>query len=530
MPNEPRTDEFKQKYRPDQSALDQEVDAALAGLSMDDLYAFDKARPGVEAAADGGASGAAGGGAAPGGRPSAGHVPQKGFRRGRVVSVTKDDAFVDFGGKSQGIVSLIQFHDQPEPPKVGDEFDFHVDRYDEREGLLILSRRGATATNVTWENLELGQVVEGTVTGMNKGGLELDVKNMRAFMPAGQVDLYFQKDISTFIGQRVKAEVTQFDAHAKNLIVSRRNVLEREKEEAKQKLMEELAEDQMRRGVVRSVTDFGAFVDLGGVDGLLHVSEMSFRRGRHPSEFVKVGDVVDVKIIKLDKASGKLSLSLKSAMADPWAGVETKYPVGTALTGRVTRVPQEGFGAFVEVEEGLEGLLPVSEMSWQRIRHPNDVVKEGDTHRLVVIALDPSSRKLTFSLKQAGPDPWKDVKDRYAQDMVVSGNVTRVVDFGAFVELEPGLEGLVHISELDAKRVRASGDVVKPGQEVKVRVLEVDPEARRMSLSIRRAAEPTPAPAPAAAGAATAAAPAAPEAAKKPKKRPPLKGGLDWGW
>jgi small subunit ribosomal protein S1 len=513
MSNDLRSDEFKKKFRPDQTALDQEVDAALAGVSMDELYGFDKPQPGA-APAEG----------TPSGGPAVGHVPQKGFRRGRIISVGKDDAFVDFGGKSQGIVSLIQFLDT-EPPKIGDEFDFHVDRYDEREGLLILSRKGATATNVSWETLEIGQVVEGTVTGVNKGGLEVEVKGMRAFMPAGQVDLYFQKDISTFIGQRIKAEVTQFDAHAKNLIVSRRHVLEREKEEAKKQLMEELAEGQMRRGTVRSVTDFGAFVDLGGVDGLLHVSEMSFRRGRHPSEFVKVGDVVDVKVLKIDKATGKLSLSLKSAMADPWTGVETKYPVGTALTGRITRVPQEGFGAFVEVEEGLEGLLPVSEISWQRIRHPNDVVKEGDTLRLVVIALDPTARKLTFSLKQAGPDPWKEVKDRYATDMVVTGNVTRVVDFGAFVEVEPGLEGLVHISELANNRVRSSGDVVKPGQEVKVRILEIDPEARRMSLSVKRAVE-TVAPA----STAAAAAPAAPEASKKPKKRPPLKGGLDWNW
>jgi small subunit ribosomal protein S1 len=286
--------------------------------------------------------------------------------------------------------------------------------------------------------------------------------------------------------------------------------------------MEELAEGQMRRGTVRSVTDFGAFVDLGGVDGLLHVSEMSFRRGRHPSEFVKVGDIVDVKVIKIDKASGKLSLSLKGAMADPWVGVENKYPVGTAITGRITKV--ESFGAFVEVEEGLEGLLPVSEMSWQRIKHPGDIVKEGDTVRLVVIALDPNAKKLTFSLKQAGPDPWKDVKDRYALDTVVNGTVTRVVDFGAFVELEPGLEGLVHISELAPNRVRASSDVVKPGQEVKVRILEIDPEARRISLSIRKATEATPV---AVSASATA---GAPEPAKKPGKKRPLKGGLDWNW
>jgi small subunit ribosomal protein S1 len=208
-------------------------------------------------------------------------------------------------------------------------------------------------------------------------------------------------------------------------------------------------------------------------------------------------------------------------MADPWAGAEGKYAVGAQITGRITRVPAEGFGAFVEVEEGVEGLLPVSEMSWQRIRHPSDVVKEGDTVRLVVISMDPAQRKISFSLKQAGPDPWKDVKDRYATDMVVSGTVTRVVDFGAFVELEPGLEGLVHISELDSKRVRASSDVVKPGQEVKVRILEIDPQARRISLSIRRATETAPAPA-------AAAAPAEPP--KKAKKRPPLKGGLDWNW
>ena len=264
--------------------------------------------------------------------------------------------------------------------------------------------------------------------------------------------------------------------------------------------------------------DFGAFVDLGGADGLLHVSEMSHRRGVNPGDIVKVGDVVDVKIIKLDKETGKMSLSLKQAMPDPWVGAETHYATGSALTGRVTKV--ENFGAFIEVEEGIEGLLPVSEMSWQRIRHPSDVVKVGDTIKLVVLSLDPVNKKMSFSLKQAGPDPWATVKDRYAQDMVVTGTVTRVVDFGAFVELEPGLEGLVHISELAANRVRAASDVVKPGDEVKVRVLEVDREARRVSLSIRRAVEmekPATAAAPAAG--------AAPAAPVKKKKRPELRGG-----
>ena len=494
MANSQPGDEYKQKFRPDSDPnLDKELEAALADVAVDQLYAFDKPRP--ESAGQPAAAAQAGG-----------------VRRGKVVSVGRDDVFVDLGGKSQGICSLLQF----DTVEIGQEFDFMVDRYDEREGLLILNRKGVVSGNVSWENMEVGQMVEGTVTGMNKGGLELDIKGMRAFMPSGQVDLYFQKDISTFLNQKMTVEVMQFDRQAKNLVVSRRAVLERQKEEARQTLLAELAEGQTRRGVVRSVTDFGAFVDLGGVDGLLHVSEMSHRRGRHPSEFVKVGDLIDAKVIKLDKETGKMSLSLKQAMPDPWANVESRYPVGTTVTGRVTRI--ESFGAFVEVEEGLEGLLPVSEISWQRIRHPSDVVKEGDTIKLVVISLDPTAKRMSFSLKQAGPDPWSQVKDRYVLDMVVPGKVTRVVDFGAFVELEAGLEGLVHISELADNRVRAASDVVKPGQEVQVRVLEIDKDARRISLSIRRATEPAaPAPAPVAAPA-------------KKKKKPELRGGLDWNW
>jgi small subunit ribosomal protein S1 len=284
--------------------------------------------------------------------------------------------------------------------------------------------------------------------------------------------------------------------------------------------MEELAEGQIRRGTVRNVMDFGAFVDLGGVDGLLHVSEMTFKRGRqNAADFVKVGDVLDVKVTRIDKETGKLSLSLKQARGiDPWADASTKYAVGTQITGRVTKV--ESFGAFIEVEEGLEGLLPVSEISWQRIRHPSDVVKEGDTVRLVVISIDPAQRRISFSLKQAGPDPWKTIKERYAVGMTTSGQVTRTADFGAFVELEPGLEGLVHVSELSNQRVRTPADVVKIGQEVSVRILDIDAEARRVSLSMRQS------------GGGSKVVPATTEAAPvtpvKKKKRPELRGGLDF--
>lgn len=504
MTEQQQVDPLKEKFRPSQDPdLDKQVNAALEGMSLDELLSDKPKEASPEAPAV----------------QTSGNV-----RRGKVVSIGKDDVFIEFGGKSQGVCSLLQFTEV----KVGDEFDFHVDRYDESEGILVLNRKGVLTSGVNWENLEIGQVVEGMVTGMNKGGLEMDIKGMRAFMPSGQVDLYFNKDISIFLNQKMVVEVTQFDRQAKNLVVSRRVMLEREKEEQKKKLLAEIAEGQIRKGVVRNVTDFGAFVDLGGADGLLHVSEMSHRRGRKPSEFVKNGDLVEVKVLKIDPNTGKISLSLKAAGADPWEGAETRYAVGTAITGRVVKV--ESFGAFIEIEEGFEGLLPVSEMSWQRIRHPNDVVKEGDTIKLVVISLDPSARKATFSLKQAGPDPWKEATEKYAVGSVVTGTVTRPVDFGAFVELEPGLEGLIHISELAGNRVRATTDVVKQGQEVKVRVLEVNKEARRISLSMKRAIEaPPPDPAVVAANAAAAAAAAAAAEAKK-KKRATLRGGLDWNW
>ncbi len=484
-------DPYKETFRPNvDPKLDAEIDQALGDLSIDQLLEQQTPAPQQQ--------------------------EQKGMRLGKVVRIGKDEVYLDFGGKAQGLAPLEQF----DTIRVGDEVEVEVERYDPTEGMLICNRKGAVRQDVSWENLNVGQIVEATVTGVNKGGLELEVKGMRAFMPAGQVDLYHIADFSQFIGQRMTAEVTQFDREKRNIVLSRRNILEREREEQRQKTLAELAEGQVRRGVVRNVMDFGAFVDLGGVDGLLHVSEMSFRRGRlNANEFVKTGDVLDVKILKIDPDTGKISLSLKQALGqDPWQDAETKYAPGTQVTGRVTRV--ENFGAFLEVEEGLEGLLPVSEMSWQRIRHPSDIVKEGDTVRVAVLQVDPANRRVSFSMKQAGPDPWTDVSAKYARDQVVEGTVTRVVDFGAFVEIEAGLEGLVHISELAEQRVRAASDVVKPGQRVELRILDIDPEARRMSLSIKRAKAGS-APSPVSPT-------AAPETLAKKKKRPQLRGGLDF--
>ncbi|MGN6726086.1 MAG: S1 RNA-binding domain-containing protein [Tepidisphaeraceae bacterium] len=485
------SDQSKEKFRPDTDPeLDRAVEAAFAGVSMDDLVGQATTTEGRERL--------------------------KGPHKGTVnsVNVDKGEILIELDGKNQGVANLDQFETLPE---VGQEVEIFVERFDERDGIYKVLKKGAVGA-AEWDTMHVGQVLEGTIDGVNKGGLEMKIGNLRAFMPAGQIDVQFHKDISVFLGQKAKVVVQKVDRRGKQLVVSRRALIEQERTEAKAKLFEELAEGQTRRGTVRSVQDFGAFVDLGGADGLIHVSELTHRRGTKASDVVSVGDLVDVKITKFDRETGKIGLSLKQLMADPWAGVESKYGVGSEVTGRVAKI--EKFGAFIELEEGLEGLLPISEISWQRVNSVSDVLKENDIIKASVIALDPTARKITFSLKQAGPDPWKTAAEKYHKYDIVPGKVSRIVDFGVFVELEPGLEGLVHISEVSDRRVKSASDVVKPGETTDVRVRDVDATKRRISLSIKQVKEAAPAPT----------ATAAPEAPKTPRKPKQLRGGLESGW
>ncbi|GIW77369.1 MAG: hypothetical protein KatS3mg104_2432 [Phycisphaerae bacterium] len=492
MTQESFQDQSKEKFRPGTDVdLQKQVDAALAGVSVDQLL---HAPPAAESRARI-------------------HGLQTGIIHS--INIQKGEVLVELDGKNQGVVPLTQFDTEP---RIGDVMDFFVDRYDEKESIYKLLKKGAAQLHAQWESLQPGQILEGTVSAMNKGGLEVQIGSIRAFMPAGQVDIQYHKDISIFIGQKLQVAVQKVDRRNHNLIVSRRQVLEQERKEKQKALFDELAEGQTRRGTVRSVTDYGAFVDLGGADGLIHISELSHRRGVKASDVVQVGDLVDVKVTKFDRETGKISLSLKQLMADPWQGAETKYPVGSQVTGRVARI--EKFGAFIEIEEGLEGLLPLSEISWQRVSRVEDVLKIDDIVKLSVITIDPVAKKLTFSLKQAGPDPWKRAAEKYHIQDVVSGKVLRTVDFGAFVELEPGLEGLVHISELADRRVKNASEVVKPGDTVQVRILEMDPEKKRISLSIKQVASP----------AQVSSESVKPETAKKPKKQKQLRGGLEFGW
>ena len=482
------------KAGPDESTIDEELqrelDEALGGMSMEEILQADEA-------------------------PA--EPVERGVRRGTVAAIHGEDVFVDMGGKSQGVVPFEQFADEEAPPKAGDVIEVTIEGYDRRDGLLLLSRRGA-ARAATWENLDEGQVVEGRVTGHNKGGLELTVNGIRAFMPISQIEMFRVEDISGYVNQRLRCQVMEVDRSEQNVIVSRRALLEAEAAEAKEKLLESLEEGQTVVGVVRSILPYGAFVDIGGVDGLLHVSDMSYTRVEDPSHIVHEGQQIEVKVLKFDREERKISLGLKQTMPDPWADAEVKWPADSVVGGRVTRLAD--FGAFVELEAGVEGLIPISELSFgRRIGHPREIVREGDVVKVRVLNVSTEQRRIGLSLRRVGDDPWTGASVRWPANSVVEGIVTRIADFGAFVELTPGVEGLIHISELSHSHVRAVSNVVREGNTVQARVLNVDEDKRRISLSIKQLGYSTTENG----SAAEESEPARPQQ----KRKKPLKGGLD---
>lgn len=436
---------------------------------------------------------------------------------GTVTGVTENDIFLQFGVKAQGVLPRAQFG-KKEPIEVGRRVDVVIERFDPDSGLLIVNRKGAVQ-RATWTNLTIGMLVEGKVTGLNKGGLEIDLKGVRAFMPASQCDIVPMKDISLLLNQHVRCEVIELDRKSKSVLVSRRKALEKELAESREKLRGELAQGQVRQGVVRSITDFGAFVDLGGVDGLIHIRELSWGSVAKVSDVVTVGQRVDVMVLKVDAKKERISLGLKQVLPDPWLNAEQRYPVGTKCKVKVVRMAD--FGAFAELEPGVDGLIPISEMGWSRTKKTEDAVSVGSMVDVVVIRFESDKRRIALSMKQVQQDPWAIVLDSFPVNSIVKGKVSRLADFGAFIELVPGVDGLVHISELSDKRVKSCGEVVQPGQEVETRVLGVDRENRRISLSIKAVHAPTAAETKAAVEAHTA---AEPKVEKKRKK--PLRGGL----
>jgi ribosomal protein S1 len=356
--------------------IESELAAAMGGMSEKDLY----------------------GDLSPGRRPEQ-PAGEPGRKKGRVIKVHGGDVFLSLpGGRSEGLLPITQF---PEgPPQVGSEVDVHIEGYDQANGLLILSRQGA-AVHADWSTVAEGQIVEARVTETNKGGLAVDVNGIRGFMPISQIDLYRVEQPEQFVNQRLRCLVTEVNPEERNLVVSRRALLEKEREEAREKLWAELAEGQVREGIVRSVRDFGAFVDLGGVDGLLHVSEMSWSRVQNPADVVQPGQAVKVIVLKIDHERRKVGLGLKQLTPSPWDEAQTKYPTGSAVSGKVTRLMD--FGAFVELEPGVEGLIHISELAPQRVRRVSDIVQPGQEVAVVVLSVDPAQRRISLSLKQALP-------------------------------------------------------------------------------------------------------------------------------
>ena len=410
--------------------------------------------------------------------------------KGRIVSVTKDFVMVDIGYKSEGQIPISEFT-SPEgevAAEVGDQVEALLESREDEEGPLMLSKNKASRIKV-WEEISYAYhnegVVEGTIVAKVKGGLSVDLGGILAFLPGSQVDLVPVRHTDHLIGQNFTFNVLKFNRKRRNVVLSRRTLLEKAKEEAKASLLATLEEDKVVDGIVKNITDYGVFVDLGGLDGLLHITDLSYGRIRHPADLFKVGDSITVKVLSFDREKERISLGLKQLTPDPWTMVQEKYPLGTRVTGKVVSLTD--YGAFVELEAGVEGLIHISELSWTRkIRHPNQVLTVDDVVEVVVLELDPQRKRISLSLKQVEPNPWEVIGEKYPVGSVIEGKIKNITDFGIFIGIDEGIDGLVHISDISwTKRFKHPSELYKKGQTVQAKVLYIDKENERFSLSIK---------------------------------------------
>ncbi|HEX9884388.1 MAG TPA: 30S ribosomal protein S1 [Desulfobaccales bacterium] len=410
--------------------------------------------------------------------------------KGRIVSITKDFVMVDIGYKSEGQIPIHEFT-TPEgeiTAQVGEEVEALMESREDEEGALLLSKNKASKIKV-WEEVSYayhhdGDVV-GTVVAKVKGGLSVDLGGIIAFLPGSQVDLSPMRHTDHLIGQRLNFKVLKFNRKRRNVVLSRRALLEKAKGEAKATLLATLEEDKVLEGVVKNITDYGIFVDLGGLDGLLHITDLSYGRVRHPADLFKVGDTITVKVLSFDREKERISLGLKQLAADPWSLVDESYPIGSRVTGRVVSLTD--YGSFVELEPGVEGLIHISEMSWTRkIRHPSQVLTVGDVVECTVLELEPQRKRISLSLKQVEPNPWEVIGEKYPVGSVIEGKIKNITDFGIFIGIDEGIDGLVHISDISwTKRFKHPSELYKKGQVVQAKVLYIDKDNERFSLSIK---------------------------------------------
>jgi small subunit ribosomal protein S1 len=404
--------------------------------------------------------------------------------RGRVVAIGETTVAVDIGFKSEGTVPLAEFTNRDEL-KVGDQIEVFLESVENKDGQMILSRKRADFMRV-WERVtkafDTGEVLQGRCVRRIKGGIVVDLLGIDAFLPGSQIDVRPVRDFDAFIGRTLDFRVVKINHPSENVVVSHKVLVEEEMSGQRKAILESLEKGQILEGTVKAITDFGVFVDLGGVDGLVHITDLSWGRINHPSEIVKLDQTINVVVLDFDQEKKRISLGYKQLQPHPWENIQDKYPVGTKVTGKVVSLAD--YGAFVEIEKGIEGLIHISEMSWtQHIKHPSQVVSMGQMLDAVILSLDKDAKKLSLGIKQLEPDPWLTLMQKYPVGSRHKGVVRNLTNFGVFVELEQGVDGLVHISDLSwTKKVRHPGEIVKKADEIEVVILGVDVDQRRISL------------------------------------------------
>jgi small subunit ribosomal protein S1 len=409
---------------------------------------------------------------------------------GKIIKIGKDFVTVDIGYKSEGQLPISEFLDAQGAvtAKVGDTIDVFLEGTEDEAGLVILSKEKADKLKI-WEEIatacESGDVVEGRVVSRVKGGVCVDI-GVKAFLPGSQIDLTPVRDLDSLMGKTFQFKIIKFNKTRGNIVLSRRVLLEKEREVQRYETLKVLQEGTTLKGVVKNITDYGAFIDLGGIDGLLHITDISWKRINHPSEVLKVGESIDVKVLKYDQEKERVSLGLKQITTDPWVEADHRYPKNSRVKGKVVSLTD--YGAFIEVEEGIEGLIHVSEMSWtKRVKHPSALLAVGAELEAVVLDIDTENRRMSLGLKQTQANPWDDLVKKYPPGTRIKGKVRNITDFGVFVEVEEGIDGLVHVSDLSwSSKIKNPHDLYKKGDDVEAVVLNVDPSAERFSLGVKQ--------------------------------------------
>ena len=408
---------------------------------------------------------------------------------GKIISVDKDHVLVDIGYKSEGQIRIREFEvDGEVTAQVGDTVEVMVEWWDDENEVVVLSKEKAEKVKV-WDDIkkrhEADNTIAGTITNRVKGGFSVDI-GVQAFLPGSQADLRPIRNLDEMVGKEFDFKILKYNRKRSNIVLSRRVLLEEEREEKRAKTLASIHEGKVVPGIVKNLTEYGVFVDLGGVDGLLHITDISWGRVKHPSELFTVGDEINVKILSLDLERERVSLGMKQLTEDPWASASEKYPVGSRISGKVVSLTD--YGAFVELEEGIEGLIHVSEMSWTRkVRHPSKVVSVGEIVDAIVLDIKPENRRISLGMKQAAPNPWDVISDKYPVGTTIEGKIKNITDFGLFIGIDEGIDGLVHISDISwTKRIKHPSEMYKKGDVIQAIVLEIDKDQERFSLGVKQ--------------------------------------------